>query len=309
MEEIAISLTDNSIHRIANILCQEGWCGTYEEACAILEAALVSQELPIVNIRSTNGGEIAKDASSDDLSTAKVTDILHETLRDPNPRFIRLLKDCMEEYFDINEEDAERILVQASLVVPKANMIHSSPERKDLSVEDFSDGELDDGVNDSEDSDDDDDDDETDIIGEGECEVCERYMKLTHHHLIPKSTWPRVSIKLATAITRSRKMSVGVGGSAHTSCAVGTFVGEEFAHLLPSQPMDDAGQIKSYIKTALRATCCVCRPCHDAIHKRHDNMTLALNFNTLEKLLSDERILAFGRWAHKQRTGKYTVRR
>ena len=45
----------------------------------------------------------------------------------------------------------------------------------------------------------DDENDDGDMIGEGECELCEREVKLTRHHLIPKSTWPRMKKKLWNA--------------------------------------------------------------------------------------------------------------
>ena len=46
---------------------------------------------------------------------------------------------------------------------------------------------------------DDGDDDDGDYIGEGECELCERTVKLTRHHLVPKSTWPRMRKRLWNA--------------------------------------------------------------------------------------------------------------
>jgi len=39
--------------------------------------------------------------------------------------------------------------------------------------------------------DDDEEDEQTRIVGEGECELCEREMPLTKHHLIPREVWFR----------------------------------------------------------------------------------------------------------------------
>ena len=41
--------------------------------------------------------------------------------------------------------------------------------------------------------------DDGDYVGEGECQLCERAVKLTRHHLIPKTTWPRIKKRLWNA--------------------------------------------------------------------------------------------------------------
>jgi predicted HNH restriction endonuclease len=43
----------------------------------------------------------------------------------------------------------------------------------------------------------------------------------------------------------------------------------------------------------------VCRTCHDAIHKFYDERTLALELNTLEKLLNDEKLKRHFKWVSK----------
>lgn len=45
----------------------------------------------------------------------------------------------------------------------------------------------------------DDDESDGDYVGEGECQLCERAVKLTRHHLIPKTTWPRIKKRLWNA--------------------------------------------------------------------------------------------------------------
>jgi len=43
---------------------------------------------------------------------------------------------------------------------------------------------------------------EEEWLEEGECELCERYIQLTKHHLIPRSTWTKLEprlVKLASA--------------------------------------------------------------------------------------------------------------
>ncbi|KAK1742421.1 hypothetical protein QTG54_006986 [Skeletonema marinoi] len=45
----------------------------------------------------------------------------------------------------------------------------------------------------------DDYDDDGEFVGEGECQLCERAVKLTRHHLIPKTTWSRIKKRLWNA--------------------------------------------------------------------------------------------------------------
>jgi hypothetical protein len=127
-------------------------------------------------------------------------------------------------------------------------------------------------------------------IGDGECELCERTIRLTQHHLIPKVTWPRIESRLLNAFAKSKDL--------HERELI---VGPGLSHLLV------VATDKSSLKTALKATCRCCRTCHSTIHRTHDNMTLAVEFNTLERLLEDEQIRKFAQWANKQKSGKYAV--
>ena len=70
----------------------------------------------------------------------------------------------------------------------------------------------------------DDGDDDGGYIGEGECELCEREIKLTRHHLIPKTTWSKFKNALllpsGVALPRSARsgrrllllLGIGSGG-------------------------------------------------------------------------------------------------
>lgn len=88
------------------------------------------------------------------------------------------------------------------------------------------------------------------------CELCQRSMPLTRHHLIPKTTWPE----------QRRKKSVD--------------------------------------HTVLHQTVAICRPCHSAVHRAHDEKTLAQDFNTLELLLNDPALQSWMAYAKKQRPRK-----
>lgn len=47
----------------------------------------------------------------------------------------------------------------------------------------------------------------------------------------------------------------------------------------------------------------LCRSCHSAIHRMFDNKVLALDLNTIKKLLSQEQVQRFCQWKSRQRIG------
>ena len=135
-------------------------------------------------------------------------------------------------------------------------------------------------------------DDDDMIIGDGECVLCERYIQVTKHHLIPKSTWSRLEKSLRNAI---------IAGNTKKHPPSSHFLGSEDNDFL----IEGITDVKQVRRSLLNRTCEVCRPCHSAIHRTHDNMTLAINYNTVDRLLADETIQKFCKWANKQRPGKY----
>lgn len=138
-------------------------------------------------------------------------------------------------------------------------------------------------------------DDDGIALFDGECELCDRYIQLTKHHLIPKSTWPRIEIKLMHAA-----QAIGDGNNDKAVM----ILGPGLVHLLTT----DLQPNKQAIRSILHKTCDVCRPCHSTIHRTHDNMTLALSYSTINLLLQDKQISDYCRWASKQRAGKYAAR-
>jgi hypothetical protein len=106
---------------------------------------------------------------------------------------------------------------------------------------------------------------------EGQCAMCHRDMPLTFHHLIPREAADWV-------------LSHGLSAEQMPSSAPG-------------------GQLTKDYLTKHGIMCC--RPCHSSIHRNEDNRTLALEWNTLEKVLSHERIAKFVAWA----SGQPTVRK
>jgi len=139
------------------------------------------------------------------------------------------------------------------------------------------------------------DEDDADMIGEGDCELCERTIILTRHHLIPKSTWSKLEPRLLNAAVAQEK------GDLRRASVI---VGDGLVHLLDLIDSND----KASVRATLARTCNICRPCHSAVHRAHDNMTLARSYNTVEKLIEDETVFKFSKWASKQRVGKYARR-
>ena len=141
------------------------------------------------------------------------------------------------------------------------------------------------------------------IIVDGQCELCERVtVNLTKHHLIPKSTWPKIEIKVLRSIealiddkdSEKAKMIVGDG--------LIDLVDEVRSMTEKSNKVDRKMAVQTVLR---RRTTDICRPCHSAVHTTHDNMILAMNLNSVERLLDDTKIYNFCKWQSKQRPGRY----
>lgn len=186
---------------------------------------------------------------------------------------------AFEDYFSLSRQDAKA--TQAALFNLEGDSDRSS-ESDDKSSEE----EPSQRPNEEMDS----DSDDGEYIGEGECELCERIIKLTKHHLIPRSTWPRILARLSNASQALAKQDV------HRA---GLILGPGLAHML--EPLTIADGDKVAIKGLLRRTCNICRSCHSTIHRSYGNMTLATDFSTTELLLQDEKIYKYCKWASKQK--------
>jgi hypothetical protein len=176
----------------------------------------------------------------------------------------------------------------------------------------------------------DDNNDDDDHLGPGECELCERYIRLTRHHLIPKSTWPRVETQLAaacqalaagdthqagllaspalvehlqlSALLRQQQTTSSLGAGLLIKHAVRDRQASKTAR------QQQQHQLVLRIRTLLsRTTCEICRPCHSAVHRLHDNVTLAAEYCSVERLVQDPAVSKFCQWASKQRAGRYAV--
>lgn len=133
-------------------------------------------------------------------------------------------------------------------------------------------------------------DDEENYIQDGECELCEREVKLSKHHMIPRSTWPRIRPRFMQAapyfIDGDMKMVKQILNFEHIPA---TLLKEDFSS--PSK-------IKYFLSCY---TCDICRLCHSAVHRAFDNMELAETRNSVDSLLEDDKIQKFCKWANKQK--------
>lgn len=150
-----------------------------------------------------------------------------------------------------------------------------------------------------------DEESDDEYLVEGECELCDRDIKLTRHHLIPKSTWPRMQTKLLQAAAAEES------GDREKALLI---LGYGLEHILGDENSDRSSNTacrfllssdKAVVRAILHSTCDICRQCHTTLHRTHTNMELALNFNSVESLLDDEQISKFCKWASKQKPGKY----
>jgi len=184
---------------------------------------------------------------------------------------------AIQEYLGVSPEEARDILLM--LQTDHDGECHQDADTNSSSSEEQSI----DNIHKEEDAD---DDDEEELIGKGECELCERLVVLKKHHLIPKATHARIETKLIHACTA---IELGEIDRAHR------ILGPGLEHVTIHLQANTTTK-SSIRRMLLMRTCNICRPCHSAIHNTHDNMTLALSYNTVEQLLQDEQIYKFCHW-------------
>ncbi|CAJ1961643.1 unnamed protein product [Cylindrotheca closterium] len=198
-----------------------------------------------------------------------------ETIR-PAEEEILEWQSLLQDVLGVEEDESNLLLKQLLLV----------DEEEEEEEEDASENDV---------ADEDSDDEDSFPLFDGHCPMCERYIKLTKHHLIPKETWPRVGVKLRNAAEAKKR------GDLEKATMI---LGDGLIHLL-----DQLGDAKkSSIKAIMCGTADICRPCHSHVHKTHDNLTLAWSYSTVDLLLQDENIAKFCKWVSKQKPGKYAIR-
>ena len=109
---------------------------------------------------------------------------------------------------------------------------------------------------------------------EGECQLCFRSIPLTLHHLIPKTVHSHFLSK------RKKQTRINDNDSNDSEPSI-------------------------YTREVLNRCINVCRPCHSAIHKAEDELTLAEKYNTLEKIQNHKDIIKFTSYISKQKNTKH----
>lgn len=243
------------------------------EILVSLEACSTAEEAEVI-------AEIVLEVENDDDTS------------DANERLLSIQDDLVQNLIDnlgIEDDQAKAIV----------------KELKRSTGEDSDDSEKDDGSVETSQHDEDnleDKDSDGEYLMDGECELCDRFIKLTRHHLIPKQTWSRMQAKLFQAAEANE---IGDREKARL------ILGHGLEDLLGDEDGNHGGSRfvlstnKAVVRAILHDTCDICRQCHSTVHSTHSNMELALNYNTIEKLLGDERISKFCKWASKQKSGKY----
>jgi hypothetical protein len=258
--KIMTSCNSRSLHsKLAHLLLEDALCSDFEESQVIAELILdVEQDRNVVVI-------------TDETSTWVKAWTDHDR---------KILANIVE-YVAIEGKQAEELYAKLSVdFLPKAYEENQHKEDEE------------DNTNLSASADDGFDYDETEYLQDGECELCDRYIKLTKHHLIPKETWPRIQRKLLRAAEEQCKGAVD-----KALIVLGPGLTSMLGRLSPD---------RSKIREILHETCSICRQCHSAVHRVHCNMELALHYNTVDKLLEDGDIRKFCRWVSKQPASKHT---
>ena len=72
-------------------------------------------------------------------------------------------------------------------------------------------------------------------------------------------------------------------------------------HLIPKSIHKTKRFKKKFTVDEMNTTTPLCQPCHRAVHQFYSEKELADNFNTIELLLGDEKVLSHVEWVKKQR--------
>jgi hypothetical protein len=136
--------------------------------------------------------------------------------------------------------------------------------------------------------------DDCQYILDGECELCERDLKVTKHHLIPRETWKYMKPRFISAGPFFKS------GEIEKALQI-LDIGDILPRGLQDRHFETPLQVKLFLAGN---TSDLCAQCHRYIHKCFTNKDLAETYNTIDKLLKDERIYKYCKWANKQRAGK-----
>ncbi len=258
-----------------------------EEVVAIVEAIIetVHGEMAIIKAAS----------SSNDNHKNKAGGINSSEQENASFEFVEeLLYQSLLDYLspDVSDEQA-REMSQIAFKFMVGDL--DSYKHNDSNIQREENGDSDDNDDDiifDNDNDNSHSDDEDNYVQEGECELCEREVKLTRHHLIPRSTWPRIKPRFLQAAHFYEE-----GNMEKVEEVLG--IGSPLPESLTMHHFTSGARVKQFLSCY---TCDICSMCHKTVHNTFDNLELAERRNNVEKLLEDERIRKFCQWANKQRS-------
>ena len=98
---------------------------------------------------------------------------------------------------------------------------------------------------------------------------------------------------------RPRRASRAMRSGVCTSCRRETAL--TFHHLIPRKMHRRRFFQKRYKKAQLQQGVYLCRLCHDGVHRRFDEMTLAKCFNTPAKLFAEPSLTKHFQWVGRQK--------
>lgn len=74
-------------------------------------------------------------------------------------------------------------------------------------------------------------------------------------------------------------------------------------HLIPKAVQTENWFKNHFTQEQMEQNIMVCVDCHNAIHKFHESRELGQEINTPEKIIADEKIMKFAKFAAKQKGG------
>jgi len=86
-------------------------------------------------------------------------------------------------------------------------------------------------------------------------------------------------------------------------CSLCKFFCEKYTkhHLIPKTVHSNKWFKKRYNRVELNRKIPVCKDCHSSIHELIEEKELGRDFNTLEKLLSNEKIIRYLEWKNRRK--------
>ncbi|KAK3275285.1 hypothetical protein CYMTET_16573 [Cymbomonas tetramitiformis] len=120
--------------------------------------------------------------------------------------------------------------------------------------------------------------------GHGICQICEREMPLTFHHLVPKQMHPRLIENNLKGCPELQQL----------------YLLHDVDHDMETKDKYRQGGLRIFLGS--HGTL-ICRPCHSMVHKVEDHASLARDWFTIDRLNQHPDICKWRTWAAAQKGG------